>query len=156
MKKKGVSAKLRTVVVAGVAALAITGCDYWPPALQAQIEQLRNEAKQAAVDRAALEEQLNAAVRLRDELQAKADELTKSNQELAARVANLEQSLVAERQKMAKKVQTATKSMAKAGVKTSPNASAKAASKAAAKKKATKTKASKTSVKASEKSTSKD
>ena len=34
------------------AMLMLTGCDFWPPALQAQIEQLHAEAQQAAADKA--------------------------------------------------------------------------------------------------------
>ena len=41
--------------------LLLAGCDFWPPALQAQIEQLHSEAQQAAADKALLQNQLNAA-----------------------------------------------------------------------------------------------
>ena len=32
--------------------MTVSGCDYWPPALQAQIEQLQQEAQLATADRA--------------------------------------------------------------------------------------------------------
>jgi len=92
-----------------VAASSLSGCDYWPPALQAQIEQLRSEAQLATAERAKVEGQLRDAIKQRDELQARVDELTRLNRDLAARTSNLEQSLAAEQQKSAK----ATKSSAK-------------------------------------------
>lgn len=116
-------------VVSGSLVLLLAGCDYWPPALQAQIEQLKNEAKQAATERVVLEEQLNTATKVRNDLQARVDELAKANDQLAARVSALELDLVAERKKHAqiaaesKKV-TATKT-AKARTKTPTKAKKK-------------------------------
>ena len=88
-------------IVAGALLLILAGCDYWPPALQAQIEQLKNEAKQAATERVVLEEQLNTATKVRNDLQARVDELAKANDQLAARASALELDLVAERKKHA-------------------------------------------------------
>lgn len=85
-----------------VAASGLSGCDYWPPALQAQIEQLRSEAQLAAAERAKVEGQLRDAIKQRDEMQARVDELTRLNRDLAARTSALEQSLTAEQQKSAK------------------------------------------------------
>ena len=135
---------LNRVVRAAVATMALTGCDYWPPALQAQIEQLRNEAKQAVAERATLEEQLNTTTKINHGLQAKVDELTRSNQDLTARMASLDQALTAERQKMARLVDAAKKGAPTAGVKA--KASPKSGTKAAAKKKTSKTKAARSSV----------
>ena len=46
----------------GVGAMRLlSGCDCWPPALQAQIDQLHAESQQAAADKALLQNQLNAA-----------------------------------------------------------------------------------------------
>jgi len=135
---------LNRAVLVAAAAMALAGCDYWPPALQAQIEQLRNEVKQAMTDRATLEEQLNTATKINHELQAKADELTRSNQALTARMATLDQALTAERQKMARMIEAAKKGAPTAGIKA--KASPKSGTKAAAKKKPTKVKAARTSV----------
>ena len=41
---------LSTVVGFGFA-LGLVGCDYWPPALQAEIEQLRSEAQTLTISR---------------------------------------------------------------------------------------------------------
>ena len=42
---------LGSVVLAGTMGVGLSGCDYWPPALQAQIEQLRAEAQGFAAER---------------------------------------------------------------------------------------------------------
>lgn len=89
-------------MLAGAAVLMLAGCDYWPPALQAQIEQLKREAEQAATERAGLEEQLNTATKARNDLQMKLEEVAKANEQLAARVSVLEQDLAMERKKMAR------------------------------------------------------
>lgn len=118
-------------VVAGTLMLMLTGCDYWPPALQAQIEQLKNEAKQATTERVALEEQLNTATKVRNDLQARVDELAKANDQLAARVSALELDLLAERKKHAQIAAESKKSVAsktaKSGAKTSTKTKKKAA-----------------------------
>lgn len=111
-----------------LAALGLTGCDYWPPALQAQIEQLRSEAQQAQADRALLQNQLNASNKAKEELQSRVEELTRVNKEKSAMIAGLEHSLAAERERATK---------AKTTVKPSPKPSktppAKPATKAPAK-----------------------
>lgn len=124
------------VVLLGAAMIGLSGCDYWPPALQAQIEQLRAEAQTAAAERAKLESQFMETVKLRDELQVRVDELTRLNQELAGRVAGLEQSLAEAKAKGAK--------VAKGPAKPASKAAAKPAAKAKAKKPAKKTPAKKT------------
>ena len=86
--------------------IALTGCDYWPPALQAQIEQLRTESQTAAADKALLQNQLNAANRAKEELQARVEDLTRVNREKSGMIANLERSLTAERERAAKLTKT--------------------------------------------------
>jgi uncharacterized coiled-coil DUF342 family protein len=110
--------RLGPVILMGAALIGLNGCDYWPPALQAQIEQLRAEAQSAAAERAKLESQLMETAKLKDELQARVNELTQLNQELAGRNAALEKNLAEERTK---------------GPKVSAKASTKAAAKATAK-----------------------
>ena len=95
-----------------VSALTLTGCDYWPPALQAQIEQLKTEAQQAATERASLEEQLNTATKVRNDLQARVEDLAKANDQLAARVSVLELDLVGERKKVAHLTESGKKAVA--------------------------------------------
>lgn len=88
---------------------ALSGCDYWPPALQAQIEQLRAELQLAAAENARSENQVKEAVKSRDELQLKIDDMARINRELATRVATLEQGLASEREKVAKLSRPSTK-----------------------------------------------
>lgn len=100
---------LRSSVVALLMGIGLSGCDYWPPALQAQIEQLQIEAQNAAAERVKLMEQLNEANKIKDELQLRINDLTRTNSELSARVSTLEQALVAEREKVAKLSKAALK-----------------------------------------------
>ncbi|WP_447983090.1 hypothetical protein [Nitrospira sp. Nam74] len=112
--------------------MAVSGCDYWPPALQAQIEQLQQEAQIAAAERTKMVAQVSESNAAKQELQARVDDLTRSNRELSGRVSGLEQALTAEREK--------TSRLAKAASKPVP---AKSVAKAAAKKTAKKKPASK-------------
>lgn len=112
------------------AMLMLTGCDFWPPALQAQIEQLRSEAQQAAADKALLQNQLNAANKAKEELQIRVEDLTRVNKEKSAMIANLERTLAAARERAVK----ATKSsVAKPATKTVVKKAVPSASKPAAK-----------------------
>ncbi len=109
-----IAASVILVVVGG----GLTGCDYWPPALQTQIEQLKTELQTVTAERDQLQSQLSAATKAREELQARVDELTRVNREKTAVIATLEHSLAAERQKLAKltktgKVNVAAKTAAK-------------------------------------------
>jgi chromosome segregation ATPase len=95
----------RLAVLLGALSLvggSLSGCDYWPPALQAQIEQLRAELQLAAAEKARSDNQVKEAVKSRDELQLKIDDMARINRELAGRVTTLEQSLASEREKIAK------------------------------------------------------
>jgi outer membrane biosynthesis protein TonB len=116
--------------------VAFTGCDYWPPALQAQIEQLRTEAQTAAADKALLQNQLNASNKAKEELQTRVEELTRINKEKSAMLANLERALSAERERTAKLTKgTAGKTKGKPTTKPSPKPSPKPPAKTAPKKK---------------------
>lgn len=119
-----------SVMLAVVVGGGLNGCDYWPPALQTQIEQLKTELQTATMERAQLQNQLSAAVKAREELQARVDELTRLNREKTAMIATLEHSLAAERDKLAK--------LTKAGaIKAAAKGTAKSASKSTTTKKKT-------------------
>ena len=97
------SRKLAVLLACGaLMTVALTGCDYWPPALQAQIEQLRMESQTAAADKALLQNQLNAANKAKEELQTRVEDLTRVNKEKSGMIANIERSLAAERERAAK------------------------------------------------------
>jgi len=114
-------------MICGVGALmmvsmAVSGCDYWPPALQAQIEQLQQEAQLATAERAKMVAQLNESNGAKQELQARVDDLSRSNRELTGRMSGLEQALMVEREKTSRLAKAASKpvsakSMAKPAVK---------------------------------------
>jgi chaperonin cofactor prefoldin len=89
--------------------MAVSGCDYWPPALQAQIEQLQQEAQIAAAERTKMVAQLNESNAAKQELQARVDDLTRSNREFTGRVSGLEQALTAEREKTSRLAKAASK-----------------------------------------------
>ncbi len=129
---------VRGLVLAAGMALMLTGCDYWPPALQAQIEQLKAEVQTAAAERASLDNQLKDAVKAKEEIQSRLDELSRLNHELAGNIATLKQALDAEREKIAKLGKSGTKAAPKAAAKPAPaqkKPSAKTQAKAHAKKK---------------------
>lgn len=121
------------------ALLMLAGCDFWPPALQAQIEQLHAEAQQATADRALLQNQLNAANKAKEELQIRVEDLARVNKEKSAMIANLEHTLSAGRdQAKAGKTQTVKssgKAVAKKPVKPVAKTSVKPASKSTSSKK---------------------
>ncbi len=110
-----------------VLALTVSGCDYWPPALQAQIEQLRADLQTATTERAKLESQLSETTKLKDELQARIDELNRANRDLTTRASGLEAQVHQLQEKLTK---------AAAVKKPAPAKAAKAAAKPAPKKKA--------------------
>ena len=119
MRGTRVGMMLGSVIVAGAMGVGLSGCDYWPPALQAQIEQLRAEAQGFAAERARLESQVAQTAKMRDELQARVTELMTQNQEMTTKLAALEQSLAAERDKAAKMGKPAAKSAKKPAAKKS-------------------------------------
>ncbi|MGH7167759.1 MAG: hypothetical protein ACREII_04430, partial [Nitrospiraceae bacterium] len=100
MRRKRLGMVLGSVMLAGSMGVGLTGCDYWPPALQAQLEQLRAESQGFAAERAKLESQLAQTAKMRDDLQARVTELMTQNQEMTTKLTALEQSLAAEREKM--------------------------------------------------------
>jgi len=125
-----------------LATLGLTGCDYWPPALQAQIEQLRSEAQQAQADKSLLQNQLNAANKAKEELQSRVEELTRVNKEKSAMIATLERNLAAERERAHKAKSSAVKPPAKSPKAAPTKPAAKPSTKPAGKKPApSKTKA---------------
>lgn len=121
-------------VAVGIGLLS-AGCDYWPPALQAQIEQLRSEVQAATAERAQLQNQLAALTKVKDDLQAQVDDLSRANREKTSMINNLQSSLAVAQERLAKQAKPAPAktSTAKAATKSSSKISAKAP----AKKKAT-------------------
>ncbi|MGH7236588.1 MAG: hypothetical protein ACREIO_09425 [Nitrospiraceae bacterium] len=117
MRRKRLGMVLGSVMLAGSMGVGLTGCDYWPPALQAQLEQLRAESQGFAAERAKLESQLAQTAKMRDDLQARVTELMTQNQEMTTKLTALEQSLAAEREKAVKMGKPAAKSAKAKGAK---------------------------------------
>lgn len=112
----------------------LAGCDFWPPALQAQIEQLHSEAQQAAADKALLQNQLNAANKAKEELQIRVEDLTRVNKEKSAMIASLEHTIAAAKERAVKSAKApAAKPAAKAVVKKPVKSTSKSTSKSSAK-----------------------
>lgn len=121
------------------AMLLLSGCDFWPPALQAQIEQLHSEAQQAAADKALLQNQLNAANKTKEELQIRVEDLTRVNKEKSAMIANLEHTIAAARERAVKATKSsAVKPVAKSAVKKSVKPTHKPAAKSSVRSHSTK------------------
>ena len=129
----------RTVMVRNLVAAAaiaivsvgLSGCDYWPPALQTQIEQLRSELQTVTMEKTQLQNQFASFAKVKDDLQAQVDELSRANRDKSTMINGLQNSLAAAQARLAKSTKVATP---KAGA---VKPSAKVRQKAPAKKKST-------------------
>jgi len=101
-----------------VLVLSMSGCDYWPPALQTQIEQLRSENQALAMEKTQLQSQVDELSRARQDLQSQFDELNRVNREKTNIIANLQHQVDAVRTKSAKAT-TGVKKTAKTTTKSS-------------------------------------
>lgn len=110
-----------------LSAVSLSGCDYWPPALQAQVEQLRAELQTVAAEKAQLEDQVASFAKVRDDLQAQVDDLTKANRDKSAMIGSLQNSLTLAQERLAKslKVTTPKPGAAKPAAKVAPKEQAK-------------------------------
>lgn len=104
--------------------LSLVGCDYWPPALQAEIEQLRSETQTLTMEKTQLQAQVLELSRGKQELQGQLDELSRITREKTTIITGLQSQLEAVRAK-ALKAMTSKSSTHKA----SGKAGAKAGSK---------------------------
>jgi outer membrane murein-binding lipoprotein Lpp len=84
--------------------VSMTGCDYWPPALQAQVEQLRSETQTLATEKAQLQVQINDLSNARRDLQSQLDEMSRVNREKSVMITSLQHQVDALRAKGAKSV----------------------------------------------------
>ena len=123
---------LVAVVAVTVVSMGLSGCDYWPPALQTQIEQLRSELQMVTMEKAQLQNQLASIAKAKDDLQAQVDDLSRASRDKSVMINSLQNSLTASQGRQAKSAKTAAPPKAAAAQST-----AKAKPKApAAKKKA--------------------
>ena len=125
----------RTVMVRNGVALAaimlvsvgLSGCDYWPPALQTQIEQLRSELQTVTMEKAQLQNQMASFSKVKDDLQTQINDLSKANRDKSTMIASLQNSLTAAQERLAKsaKASAPKAAVAKPVTKVSPKAPAK-------------------------------
>lgn len=125
----------RTVMVRNFVAVAaitlvsvgLSGCDYWPPALQTQIEQLQSELQSATAEKAQLQNQLTSIAKVKDDLQAQVTDLSRANQDKSTMITSLQNGLAAAQGRLAKsaKVASPKASAGKPSAKVTPKAPAK-------------------------------
>lgn len=121
---------VRNVIAAAAitfSAVSLSGCDYWPPALQTQIEQLRAELQTATAEKTQLQSQLASIAKVKDDLQAQVDDLSRTNRDKSSMITSLQNSLAAAQEKLAKsmKVVAPKASAPKPAAKVAPKAPAK-------------------------------
>lgn len=92
---------LGAVLGAGLV-LSMTGCDYWPPALQAQIEQLRSETQTLTMEKTQLQAQVNDLSKTKQDMQAQIDDLSRISREKTGMITSLQNQLDAVRAKAVK------------------------------------------------------
>ncbi|HXT65560.1 MAG TPA: hypothetical protein VN657_02140, partial [Nitrospiraceae bacterium] len=61
---------LVAVAAITIVSMGLSGCDYWPPALQTQIEQLRSELQMVTMEKTQMQNQLASFSKVKDDLQA--------------------------------------------------------------------------------------
>ena len=89
------------VVCVGVA-VSLVGCDYWPPTLQDEIEQLRAEIQTLTMEKTQLQAQVVDLSRVKQELQGQMDDLSRTNREKGVIISGLQSQLEALRIKAVK------------------------------------------------------
>lgn len=99
---------LVAVVAITVVSMGLSGCDYWPPALQTQIEQLRSELQMVTMEKTQLQNQLMSFSKVKDDLQAQVDDLTRANRDKSTMINSLQNSLSAAQERLLKSAKAGT------------------------------------------------
>jgi TolA-binding protein len=99
-------------------ALGLVGCDYWPPALQAEIEQLRAEIQTLTMETTQLQAQVTDLSKIKQELQGQVDDLSRITREKTGMINSLQNQLDATRARALKAM--APKAPSKPNAKTRP------------------------------------
>jgi chromosome segregation ATPase len=99
---------LVAVVAITILSVSLSGCDYWPPALKTQIEQIRSELQTATLEKTQLQNQLASMTKVRDDLQTQVDDLSRANHDKSAMINSLQNSLAAAQERLAKSAKSAT------------------------------------------------
>lgn len=93
--------------------VALTGCDYWPPALQTQIEQLQSELQVATVEKAQLQNQLASITKTKDDLQTQVNDMTRAARDKTAMIQSLQNTVTSLQTRLAKASRAAAKASTK-------------------------------------------
>lgn len=99
---------LVAVAAITLVSVGLSGCDYWPPALQTQIEQLRSELQSATMEKAQLQSQVASITKAKDDLQTQVNDLSRANQDKSVMIASLQDGLTAAQGRLAKSAKVAT------------------------------------------------
>lgn len=92
----------RAIGLVIVLAAMLGGCDYWPPALQTQIEQLRSELQTVTMEKAQLQTQMASLTKAKDDLQAQVDDLVRTNRDKSTMIASLQSSVTTLQERLVK------------------------------------------------------
>ncbi len=98
--------------------LSLGGCDYWPPALQAQLEEIRAYVQDLSDERMKLIVERDDAVQAQQSLRAEVDTLTQANHNLRQQLAAAEKTLRLSRHTPSEPAPSATHKAASARRKT--------------------------------------
>jgi len=99
---------LVAVATLTIVSMSLSGCDYWPPALQTQIEQLRSELQMVTMEKTQLQNQLASFSKVKDDLQVQVDDLTRANRDKSTMISSLQNSLSAAQERLLKSAKVAT------------------------------------------------
>lgn len=112
MKREGAmtrhSTRIVGIVVGFSFTLSLVGCDYWPPTLQAEIEQLRSEIQTLTIEKTQLQAQVTGLSKTKYELQGQLDELSRINREKTGMIISLQNQLNAVRARALKAIASRT------------------------------------------------
>jgi len=108
-------------------AVGIAGCDYWPPALQTQIEQLQSELQAATAENVQLQNQVAAVTKAKDDLQTQVDDLSRAGRDKSVLIQSLQNRITSLQARLAKstKASAAKTSRKKPAAKTKKKAPVK-------------------------------
>ena len=107
MTQKAMMRKLVAVAAITIASIGLSGCDYWPPALQTQIEQLRSELQMVTMEKTQLQNQVASFSKVKDDLQAQVDDLTRANRDKSTMINSLQNSLSASQERLLRSAKAA-------------------------------------------------
>ena len=98
---------LIAVAAITIVSMGLSGCDYWPPALQTQVEQLRSELQTVTMEKTQLQNQLAAFTKVKDDLQAQVDDLSRASRDKSTMINSLQNSLAAAQERLLKSAKAA-------------------------------------------------